>query len=51
MSVTIRKYQGGEDWEVDIRVLLPDGTLIRERKCRASRMPLVGRKHANGSCC
>src|SRR6185503_17075333 len=31
MSVTIRPYVNG-GWEVDIRVLLPDGTLIRERK-------------------
>lgn len=31
MSVTIRPYVNG-GWEVDIRVLLPDGTLVRERK-------------------
>lgn len=31
MSVTIRPYVGG-GWEVDIRVLLPDGTLVRERR-------------------
>jgi hypothetical protein len=31
MSVTVRRYVNG-GWEVDIRVLLPDGTLIRERK-------------------
>lgn len=31
MSVTIRPYQGGPEWEVDIRVKLPDGTLKRER--------------------
>ena len=31
MSVTVRPYVNG-GWEVDIRVLLPDGTLIRERK-------------------
>jgi len=31
MSVTIRPYING-GWEVDIRVELPDGTLIRERK-------------------
>ena len=31
MGVTIRPYVNG-GWEVDIRVLLPDGTLIRERK-------------------
>lgn len=31
MGVTVRPYVNG-GWEVDIRVLLPDGTLIRERK-------------------
>lgn len=31
MSVTVRPYITG-GWEVDIRVLLPDGTVIRERK-------------------
>ena len=31
MSVTIRPYQGGPEWEVDIRVKLPDGTPKRER--------------------
>jgi len=31
MSVTVRPYVN-DSWEVDIRVLLPDGTLIRERK-------------------
>jgi len=31
MSVTIRPYVNG-GWEVDIRVELPDGTVIRERK-------------------
>jgi integrase len=31
MSVTIRPYING-GWEVDIRIELPDGTLIRERK-------------------
>lgn len=32
MSVTVRPYQGGPAWEVDIRLQLPDGTKIRERK-------------------
>ena len=32
MSVTVRKYQGGEDWEVDVLVLLPDGNRYRERR-------------------
>ena len=31
MSVTIRPYVNG-GWEVDIRVVLPDGSVIRERK-------------------
>jgi hypothetical protein len=31
MSVTLRPYVDG-GWEVDIRVCLPDGTLIRERR-------------------
>lgn len=31
MSVTVRPYRGG-GWEVDIGVLLPDGTRRRERK-------------------
>ena len=32
MSVTIRPYQGGPEWEVDIRIELPDGTMKRERR-------------------
>jgi integrase len=31
MSVTIRPYING-GWEADIRIVLPDGTVIRERK-------------------
>lgn len=31
MSVTVRPYQGTSEWEADIRVLLPDGTRLRER--------------------
>jgi hypothetical protein len=31
MSVTVRPYITG-GWETDIRVVLPDGTVIRERK-------------------
>ena len=31
MSVTVRPYVNG-GWEVDIRVQLPDGSVIRERK-------------------
>jgi integrase len=32
MSVKIRPYQGGPEWEVDIRVVMPDGTPRRERR-------------------
>ena len=32
MSVTVRKYQGGDDWEVDVVVPLPDGTRHRDRR-------------------
>jgi hypothetical protein len=39
MSVKLRKYQGGDEWEVDIRVQLPDGTVLRERK----KAPVTGR--------
>jgi integrase len=39
MSVKLRKYQGGDEWEVDIRVQLPDGTIVRERK----KAPVTGR--------
>lgn len=31
MSVTVRSYKRG-GWEVEVRVLLPDGTRVRERK-------------------
>ena len=31
MSVTIRPYVN-EGWEADIRVVLPDGSAIRERR-------------------
>jgi integrase len=31
MSVTLRRYKRG-GWEVDIRTVLPDGTLLRERR-------------------
>src|SRR3954466_2714355 len=31
MSVTVRPYVDG-GWEVDIRIALPDGTVIRERR-------------------
>jgi integrase len=42
MSVTLRKYQGGDEWEVDIRVQLPDGSVIRERK----KAPVSGKTAA-----
>ena len=32
MSVTIRPYQGGDSWEVDVRIDYPDGTEHRERR-------------------
>jgi hypothetical protein len=35
MSVTVRPYVNG-GWEVDIRVQLPDGSVIRERKKAAA---------------
>jgi hypothetical protein len=35
MSVTVRPYVNG-GWEVDIRVQLPDGSVIRERKHAAA---------------
>src|SRR4051795_13291782 len=31
MSVTVRPYVDG-GWEVDIRIALPDGTVLRERR-------------------
>ncbi len=42
MSVTLRKYQNGDEWEVDIRVQLPDGTVVRERK----KAPVTGKTAA-----
>lgn len=32
MSVTVRPYMGGPNWEVDIRVTMPDRSVVRERK-------------------
>ena len=32
MSVTLRPYNGGPDWEVDIRIVFPDGSKHRVRK-------------------
>lgn len=52
MSVTVRPYVNG-GWEVDIRVELPDGTIIREQRKPRRRAKLrlnAGPKHANGCC-
>ena len=32
MSVTVRPYQGGDVWEVDVRIEYPDGSEHRERR-------------------
>ena len=42
MSVTVRPYMGGLGWEVDIRVRLADGTMIRDRK----KAPVSSRSEA-----
>src|SRR5262245_11917633 len=43
MSVTIREYQGRKDgWEVDVRVVRPNGEVIRERK----KAPVSGKSAA-----
>jgi len=40
MSVTLRPCYGNENvWEVDIRILLPDGNKLRERR----QAPVVGK--------
>ena len=31
MSVKVRPYQGGDEWEVDVRITFPDGSEHRER--------------------
>jgi hypothetical protein len=41
MSVKLRPYETG-GWEVDIRVQLPDGSVIRERK----KAPATGKTAA-----
>ncbi len=43
MSVQLRKYQGSSHWEIDIRLQLPDGTTIRERK----KAPVTGKAAAH----
>ena len=42
MSVRIRPYKDGPEWEVDIRVELPDGTMKRERR----KAPMLGKSDA-----
>ena len=46
MSVTIRPYVNG-GWEVDIRVELPDGTVIRERKKAPSASKAAAQRWAD----
>jgi hypothetical protein len=45
MSVTVRPYVNG-GWEVDIRVQLPDGSVIRERKKAAASSKRAAQKWA-----
>ena len=45
MSVTVRPYVNG-GWEVDIRVQLPDGSVIRERKKAAASSKQAAQKRA-----
>ena len=45
MSVTVRPYVNG-GWEVDIRVELPDGTDIRERKKAPSQSKTAAQRWA-----
>ncbi len=42
MSVTIRPYLGGDQWEVDVRITFPDGREYRERK----KAPVTGKSAA-----
>ncbi len=42
MSVKIRPYKDGPEWEVDIRVELPDGTMKRERR----KAPMLAKSDA-----
>ena len=52
MSVTVRPYVDG-GWEVDIRVTLPDGSVLREREKRRPRPRArrnVGRSLASECC-
>ena len=45
MSVTVRPYVNG-GWEVDIRVQLPDGRVVRERKKTSASSKLAAQKWA-----
>lgn len=45
MSVTVRPYVNG-GWEVDIRVQLPDGRMVRERKKSSASSKLAAQKWA-----
>jgi hypothetical protein len=45
MSVTVRPYANG-GWEVDIRVQLPDGRMVRERKKSSASSKLAAQKWA-----
>jgi excisionase family DNA binding protein len=48
MSVTVRPYVSG-GWEVDIRVQLPDGSVIRERKKATASSKQAAQKWAENS--
>ena len=45
MSVTVRPYVNG-GWEVDIRVQLPDGSVVRERKKTSASSKQAAQKWA-----
>ena len=50
MSVKLRKYQGGDEWEVDIRVQLPMAPSCengRKRRSREERPCCAGPRHAS----
>jgi len=42
MSVKVRPYLGGNEWEVDVRITLPDGAEYRERR----KAPVSGKAAA-----
>lgn len=47
MSVKVRPYIGG-GWEIDIRVVLPDGTVVRERRKAQQQSESSARRWAEG---